>query len=119
MLELDPDNNMEVKKTYIYANSEILAQHNGFASSADANFYLHDRLGSVREVIDKNAVVKKYFTYDPFGKTREFYGPTNGGYPFMFTGQYYDSEIGQYYLRARMYDPQMMRFIARDELNKW
>lgn len=32
----------------------------------------------------------------------------------MFTGQYYDSEIGQYYMRARQYDPQLMRFTGRD-----
>lgn len=32
----------------------------------------------------------------------------------MFTGQYYDSEIDQYYLRARQYDPLLARFTARD-----
>jgi RHS repeat-associated protein len=33
---------------------------------------------------------------------------------FKFTGQWWDSEIGQYYLRARQYDPALMRFTARD-----
>ncbi|MBW1933765.1 MAG: RHS repeat-associated core domain-containing protein, partial [Deltaproteobacteria bacterium] len=33
---------------------------------------------------------------------------------FRFTGQQYDSEIGQYYLRARMYHPDLTRFTARD-----
>jgi RHS repeat-associated protein len=32
----------------------------------------------------------------------------------MFTGQYYDSEIAEYYLRARQYDPHIARFTARD-----
>jgi RHS repeat-associated protein len=43
--------------------------------------------------------------------------PASGGTldnPFMFTGQYYDSEIDQYYLRARQYDPLLARFTARD-----
>jgi len=31
-----------------------------------------------------------------------------------FTGQYYDSEINEYYLRARQYDPHIGRFTARD-----
>jgi RHS repeat-associated protein len=35
----------------------------------------------------------------------------------MFTGQYYDSEIGQYYLRARQYDPQLMRFTGKDSID--
>ncbi|MDD5063260.1 MAG: RHS repeat-associated core domain-containing protein [Phycisphaerae bacterium] len=33
---------------------------------------------------------------------------------FRFTGQYYDSDTGQYYLRARQYDPYISRFISSD-----
>ena len=32
----------------------------------------------------------------------------------MFTGQFYDSEIDEYYLRARQYDPYIGRFTSRD-----
>lgn len=35
----------------------------------------------------------------------------------MFTGQYFDWEIGQYYLRARQYDPILMRMTGRDSIN--
>ena len=34
--------------------------------------------------------------------------------PFKFTGQYFDSEINEYYLRARQYDPHISRFTSRD-----
>jgi RHS repeat-associated protein len=34
----------------------------------------------------------------------------------MFTGQYFDTEIDQYYLRARQYDPHISRFTARDPI---
>jgi RHS repeat-associated protein len=33
---------------------------------------------------------------------------------FKFTGQFYDSEINQYYLRARQYDPYLGRFTTYD-----
>ncbi|GAH45372.1 unnamed protein product, partial [marine sediment metagenome] len=33
---------------------------------------------------------------------------------FMFTGQYYDDEVDEYFLRARQYDPHIARFTARD-----
>jgi RHS repeat-associated protein len=102
---------MKVKKTYIYANSQILAQHNG-NHTAEKYFYLHDRLGSVRQVIDQNAWVVKYYTFDAFGKTLEEGGTLTN--PFMFTGQWFDSEISQYYLRARQYDPVLFRFTSRD-----
>jgi RHS repeat-associated protein len=66
----------------------------------------------VREVINTDAAVVKHYTFGPFGQTIEESGTLTN--PFMFTGQYYDSEIGLYYLRARMYDPQLMRLTTMD-----
>jgi hypothetical protein len=40
-----------LKKKYIYGNSQILAQHD-VPDNNEVYFYLHDRLGSVRLVID-------------------------------------------------------------------
>jgi hypothetical protein len=40
-----------IMKTYVYGNSQILAQHDGDYAAA-RYFYLHDRLGSVREIIN-------------------------------------------------------------------
>ncbi|MBQ8526257.1 MAG: hypothetical protein IJ460_06050 [Clostridia bacterium] len=34
--------------------------------------------------------------------------------PIKYAGEYYDDELGMYYLRARYYDPQIGRFISRD-----
>ena len=50
LMELDPAASYNIKKMYIYANNQIIAQH---AGDHDANryFYLHDRLGSVRQII--------------------------------------------------------------------
>jgi len=100
-------------KTYIYAHGQVLAQHDG-NYNGDLYFYLHDRLGSVRQVIDTDANVKNRYVYEPYGSgfTAEVEETVDN--PFTFTGQWYDEEIGQYYLRARMYDPQLYRFTARD-----
>ncbi len=100
-----------VKKTYIYANSQILAQHDG-DQSANRYFYLHDRLGSVRQVINSAGNVVKLYSYEPFGKILEDEGAFANS--FMFTGQYRDAETGYDYLRARMYDPYIYRFTSRD-----
>ncbi len=53
LLELDPMSNYAIKKTYIYGNSQILAQHDG-SYTAPRYFYLHDRLGSVRQIMKVN-----------------------------------------------------------------
>ncbi|MBN1766614.1 MAG: RHS repeat-associated core domain-containing protein [Sedimentisphaerales bacterium] len=114
LLELDPNTGDSIEKTYIYANNQIICQYDG-DTSGDKYFYLADRLGSVREVIDENADVKHLYTYDPFGNMIESDSDEDDiENAFRFTGQYYDEGIGQYYLRARQYDPWIARFTGID-----
>ena len=105
------DDSQNVLKKYIYANSQIVAQHD-VSDNNKLYFYLHDRLGSVRQMIDTTGAVVVMYTYEPFGKIIE----QNGSFanPFKFSGQFFDDEIGQYYLRARQYDPYISRFTSRD-----
>lgn len=110
LLEIDTADS-SVKKSYIYAQSEIIARHDG-VHTASRYFYLHDGLGNIRQVIDTAGKVVNQYTYNPFGEALEAGGSLSN--PFMFTGQYYDSEIGEYYLRARQYDPHLGRFTGRD-----
>ena len=114
LLEIDPCTS-SLAKTYIWANGEVLAQHDG-NYTANRYFYLHDRLDSVREVLNCWGEPVYHYTYGPFGQMIEFTSSGIVTNPFMFAGQYFDSEIGQYYLRARQYDPQLMRFTGRDSV---
>ena len=100
-----------IEKGYIHANGQIVGGHEGGATAA-RRFYLHDRLGSVRQIIGAAGAVVKYATYEPFGEAVESGGSLAD--PFGFTGQYYDCEIAQYHLRARQYDPHISRFTSRD-----
>jgi RHS repeat-associated protein len=103
-------------KIYVQANGEVLAQHDYIGTNRC--FYLHDRLGSIRQVISymTNVQVLNSYTYGPFGEMIAAECAETIDNPFKFTGQYYDFEIGQYYLRARQYDPQLMRMTARDSI---
>ena len=115
LMEINPSDSI-VKKTYIYANSQIIAQHDG-NHSANRYFYLYDRLGSVRVVIDSSGVIKNHYTYNPFGElftTETTETITN---PFKFTGQYYDFETGEYCFRARQYNPHIYRFTTTDPVS--
>ncbi|MHC4747867.1 MAG: RHS repeat domain-containing protein, partial [Planctomycetota bacterium] len=99
------------------ANAQPLAQHD-YDASPGTYFYLHDRLGSVRLMIDTTAAVEKSYTYNPFGEILESEETDSDmKNPFLFAGQWLDSEISQYYLRARMYDPYISRFTSRDPIS--
>lgn len=113
LLELQPTTSgtFIIKKTNIYANAEILSEHDG-AYNAVQFYYLHDRLGSVRQVLNSSGEVVKIMTFSPYGETLE----EEGGFDtqWKFTGQYLDNETGQYYLRARQYSPYLSRFTSPD-----
>jgi hypothetical protein len=67
---MDAGSNNSVTETYVYANSQILAQYDGAQhANSDRHFYLHDRLGSVRQVLDESGNVKNTYTYTPFGQS--------------------------------------------------
>jgi len=120
LCEIDPSES-SLKKSYIYAGAQILAQreHTNAADPTvyDEYFYVHDRLGSVRMVVEYDDTAgtvdtANSYTYTPYG---QFYESAEMvANPWLFTGQWYDEEIAQYYLRARQYDPAMMRFTSRD-----
>ncbi|MBI9016436.1 MAG: RHS repeat-associated core domain-containing protein [Phycisphaerae bacterium] len=116
MLEID-DSTGNIVKSYVYANDLVIAQYDGPQAAAAKYYYIHDRIGSVRQVIDVNGSIKHLYNYGPFGKTLEAYASGLApGNPFRFTGQFFDNEISQYYLRARQYDPEIARFTGRDSV---
>ncbi len=68
----------------------------------------------MRQIINNAGTVVKAQSFSPFGQTREDYGEFYT--PWGFTGQYLDSETGQYYLRARQYSPYLSRFTSYDPI---
>lgn len=100
--------------SYVYADAQVLCQrhHDPVDPNLyDPSYYVHDRLGSVRMVVDYNDItetvdVLNSYTYTPFGS---FYDGEEADEtvdnPWQLTGQWHDVEIDQYHLRARQYDP--------------
>jgi uncharacterized protein RhaS with RHS repeats len=117
LLELDPQDNMSISKTYIYGNSQILTQHDG-NDSAPRYFYLHDRLGNVRQVIDSSASVVNCYTYDPWGLPVGDETNETVSNPYRFAGYVWDDEVSQYHCFRRQYEP-LWRLLVLAVLDLW
>ena len=62
-------------------------------------------------VNDAGAVVNNY-SYDAWGNILSETETVDN--PIKYAGEYYDDELGMYYLRARYYDPKVGRFTSYD-----
>ncbi|MBL3529451.1 MAG: hypothetical protein JMN27_17590 [gamma proteobacterium endosymbiont of Lamellibrachia anaximandri] len=118
-------NHIERKKHSIYADGEVIAIQvrtieNGL-KQADQTRYLHkDALGSVDTITDSHGALIARMGYTPFGQRRAVNGQeidqsfqrkvTNRGY----TGHEQIDNIGLVHMNARLYDPEIGRFLSAD-----
>jgi RHS repeat-associated protein len=98
--------------TYLYGLNGLLATTDGGGTT---RYYLQDGLGSTAQLTDTGGSVTDSYTYDVFGATTH---TGTGTQPFTYTGQQQDASAnrGLMYLRARMYDPALGRFLTKDPI---
>ncbi len=95
-------------KTYLYGPGDSpLASYDG-----EDWTYLsgRDGLNSVRQETDADGNVIATRSFDPYGVPMG----SDGGSPFGYTGEQYDTYIKLMFLRARMYQPGLGVFLSRD-----
>ena len=102
----------DTEAVYLYG-LDILAQQ-----QSERLYYVHDGLGSVRQLADTTGEILTNYAYDPFGVPLVAGDVCN---PYQFTGEAWDEEVGLLYLRARYYQPEVGRFITKDPWtgNRW
>ena len=75
-------------------------------------YYLFNSRGDVIRRVDSYGNLLRFYDYDAFGV--EFEPQALDTNPFRYCGEYYDREMGNYYLRARYMDPLTGRFTTED-----
>ena len=112
LVELEPDGSgwSVAARNYHYGD-RLISSVDGSGSS---RFYVHDRNGNVRNVINSSGSVLNSYSYTPYGEDIAAQCAETVENRWKYTGQYEDREIGQYYLRARQYSPYLARFNGYD-----
>jgi RHS repeat-associated protein len=82
--------------------------------SGTTSYFEEDGLGSIASLSNSGGALAETYTYDSFGKLLASTGSLAN--PFQYTAREYDSETGQYYYRARYYNPATGRFLSEDPI---
>lgn len=127
--QYNADNGQKTKVIeYSFGHDEIaqtVTKYDEFenVSSEETHIFGHDGHGSVRVLYDLAAMIEQLFAFDSYGKLLSIH---NGISQFtsanasdaltslLYSGEQFDSRIGQQYLRARYYDPSTGRFNRLD-----
>ena len=96
-------------KAAIIRGHEILAQKDSKDSSY---YYFNNAHGDVTALLDGRGEIVNRYKYDAFGNTIEAVEKVHNR--FRYAGEQFDPVTGQYYLRARFYNPVIGRFTQED-----
>ena len=118
------------RTTFLYHNGEILTEFDGESApikrylrgiglshvqtqdSEAYHAYHQDEQGSTAFITGQGRETENIYQYDAFGNLLEKREDVSNR--ILYTGQQYDQETGQYYLRARYYNPVVGRFLQED-----
>ncbi|MBI4835503.1 MAG: IPT/TIG domain-containing protein [Planctomycetes bacterium] len=92
----------------------FLDQNLTISRSGSTYYYMHDGLGSVRNLINTSEIVVNSYDYTAFGETLSATEGVQNRY--QFAGREKDSENGSYHSRTRQYFPGIGRFNRRDSI---
>jgi RHS repeat-associated protein/uncharacterized repeat protein (TIGR01451 family) len=96
--------------SYVYgASLDPISVHR---VGAETGTYFGDGHSGVRQIVDATGAVLAAYRYDAFGNKAADVGTYDNSVGYR--GERFDATLGQYYLRARYYDPRWGRFTAMD-----
>ncbi|MFP4334774.1 MAG: putative Ig domain-containing protein [Wenzhouxiangella sp.] len=114
ILVLDDSGQVLSRRLQIRAVDRPLAVDDG----NEIRWLLADHLGSIRNVVSTSGDILAEFAYTPFGEQVLGPPPTLDD-SIRFTGREFDIPGGLGYYRARIYAPDIARFLSEDPVEPW
>ena len=132
----------EVASRYLYAdavdqvladeqydgNGPVLSASTASAQAGETLWTLGDHLGSIRDAVDNNGVIRQHVVYDSFGNRVLEVDYNSSGTQiakshadaidilFGYIGRDWDEDVELQYNRARWYDPATGRWLSQDPI---
>jgi RHS repeat-associated protein len=106
---VDGDIVKDCSTLYVYGPGNLTVEQ---INGSTTYYFHHDQIGSTRLITTSTGASQATYTFDPYGKLVASTGSATN--PFLFAGQFRDSESLNYYLRARYYDSTTGQFLSRD-----
>ena len=119
------------RTSFVYHNGELLHEKGGeaglskeatsyhlgagieaFQRDSKTYYYHQDEQLNTTLITDEERKLRNHYQYDAFGAGLEAAGALPNR--IRYTGQQYDEQTEQYYLRARYYNPVLGRFMQED-----
>ncbi len=113
MLEIDSTGEIVRTYTHLPGVDRPLSLRARDAGMEFVYYYVLERNGSVRAVLNSTGGVAAEYHYTPFG---EIENSTNALQPLRFMGRELDADTSLYYVRNRWYDPVLGRFVSEDPI---
>jgi RHS repeat-associated protein len=100
--------------SYIIGSQLISQKKSGINS-----YFMTDGHESTRILTDTNSTISDLYSYDAYGMALDFtFGTLNPPRTaILYSGERFDSDLQQYYLRARYYNPQVGLFGVQDQVD--
>ena len=106
------DNQFYEADCYIRGTNLVAKYNYKNGDKSEYTYYTQNAHGDVVNLTNAEGAVTKSYKYDAFGVEKNI--DKNDANAFRYCGEYYDTETGTIYLRARYYNPSTGRFISRD-----
>jgi RHS repeat-associated protein len=110
--EYDADGNIVKETSYVIGHQRI-SQTIEMNGTKTTHYFTFDGHGSTRVLLDAAMTIAQIFAYDAYGNAIGF-ATDEALTEFLYSGEQFDSKIGQQYLRARYYDSATGRFNRLD-----
>ena len=89
---------------------DVLAQTDNPTGTPSVQYLLYDGHGSTRQLVDGSQAILDSFSYDAYGVMLGGNPSTPAATNLLYSGEQFDTNTQQYYLRARYYDQNNGRF---------